>query len=113
MDEKEDKMSEKKFRAWDKENKYWIEDIQDEYDGQEPAFGYYLNNERYEVMQYTEIEDKNKKEAYTGDIYKDAVGNVRVIEWDYVLLARLQEIEFEIIGNIYESKHLLDNNSVK
>ena len=66
--------------------------------------------EHNEFMLYTNLKDKNGKEAYTEDIFKDEVGNIGVIDWNYPLLARLQEIKFEVIGNIYENPELLKDN---
>ena len=106
-----------KFRAWDKEskkivfpNEMWhninlglhISTAFDSHLG--VMIG--LDDEDCILMQFTGLHDKNGKEAYSEDIYKDEVGNVGIIEWDYLLLARLQEIKFEIIGNIYENPEL-------
>ena len=61
---------------------------------------------KYKVMQYTGLKDKNGVESYIYDIAKDEFGNIIEITEDYVLLANLQIIQFEIIGNKYENPEL-------
>ena len=67
-----------KFRAWDKENKIYLYNVQCAYDTlsgfvkyddgenadyDESCFGDFLNNKRYDVEQFTGFDD-----IYTGDI---------------------------------------------
>ena len=67
-----------KFRAWDKENKIYLYNVQCAYDTlsgfvkyddgenadyDESCFGDFLNNKRYDVEQFTGLDD-----IYTGDI---------------------------------------------
>lgn len=52
----------------------------------------------WEFMLHTGLKDKTGREAYFKDIAVDNAGNPIIIVWDYPLLARLQEIEFKIIG---------------
>ena len=61
------------------------------------------------IMQYTGLKDKNGAESYIGDIARDEYGNIFEIKDDYILLAHLQSIVFEVIGNIYEHSHLLNS----
>jgi len=95
-----------KFRAWDRKKRRWMP--QPFYMGSDGE-KLWEDPENIYLMQFTGLHDKNGKEAYVSDIYRDAVGNIGVIEWDYPLLARLQEIEFEIIGNLYENPGLLED----
>lgn len=124
-------MREIKFRAWNECEKIMEYDIQEEYDGDLSCFGCYLNNEFWEVMQYTGLKDKNGVEIYDGDILrvrhftpqsKDGVAlwceNVEVKYLEslaqFVTLDSSQKDNYiinelsEVIGNIYENPELLE-----
>lgn len=125
-------MREMKFRLWDKKNKEMI------YSKTNRSFDFFLAltgqvyflidgyvsdvSDRYDVMQYTGLKDKNEKEIYEGDIVKtnqqDWIAKVvfdvgmfyvtdneggfdTFCEWD----------KFEIIGNIYENPELLNKEN--
>ena len=141
-----------KFRAWDKqENKFYVptyEAYRGELDELVISFGGRLARhtirglddestfpDRYVLMQFTGLLDKNGKEIYEGDIVNsdeypfkcDGVqGYLGVVEWfeedlcwsvsvDCVndnlqgaaVGCGLTEHKFEVIGNIYESPGLL------
>lgn len=90
-------------------------------------FGEYWRNFRDDkLMQSTGLKDKNGKEIFEGDIV-DYKGRKAVVKWHgsyasfiYRFVDELQErvsewhplflayYHFEIIGNIYENKELLD-----
>lgn len=123
-----------KFRAYDSgslshmyqpdevmvcDGKIWIQDEDSE------ANEWIVNND-LNLMQSTGLKDKNGKEIFEGDIV-DYKGRRAVVKWHgsyasfiYRFVDELQErvsewhplflayYHFEIIGNIYENKELLD-----
>lgn len=106
-------MREIKFRAWHKEESYMTNSLEliDFADGYIIAYG---NLDKFELMQYTGIKDKNNKEIYEGDIVKalidgeyynqevDWIEDMELIGWNLKV-----DREYEVIGNIYENPELL------
>ena len=137
-----------KFRAWDTRNKQWYSPTHEAYKGDLREllinFSWQLSahtmqgleheslwKDRYILMQYTWLKDKNWKEIYEGDIMSDWI-NKALVKYDmdyaaYVLkrednnifLFFTREVDkfsplhinipynLEIIGNIYENPDLL------
>ena len=122
-------MREIKFRAWDNENKCWYKPIHEAYAGNlyellitfnGDLIAHTMNGldheslwpERYVLMQYTGLKDKNGKEIYEGDILQMYEYPPFVMEWvishsgvGWTLFAPKHEVK--VIGNIYENPELL------
>lgn len=126
-------MGEIKFRAWHKEKKYMILIFDNT-----KQKNWFLPNlsQKYEIMQYTGLKDKNRENIYEGDILywvdKSKLGDGTLSEkvivfWNKELFrwsvkTRLNKNKFcvsdlsdysnieeiEIIGNIYENPELLE-----
>ena len=129
-------MREIKFRAWfqDGENYYmdnFIEITQHKTHNIEHRSSYQKKDNSvstlcHAVMQYTGLKDKNGVEIYEGDIvkYKEFSYNCEIVwikDWacfcidsehlmDRVTFDEEQIKYCKVIGNIYEHRHLLDNN---
>ncbi|WP_061328893.1 YopX family protein [Clostridium botulinum] len=119
-------MREIKFRAWNNSHNTMEYDIQNDYDCILSCFGSFLNNEFWEVMQYTGLKDENGKEIYEGDIVEQIgwEGELyKVVFYDYGFKlynlskenmfcnSRYSELcsihGFNIIGNIYKNPELV------
>ena len=118
-------MREIKFRAWDKQEKKMVYDVERTYDGYPvngvSSFGAILDCPNFfDVMQFTGLKDKNGKEIYEGDILLLPSGKSGKVFWEKfmagfaVSLSRFfPELidadtanDSEIVGNIYENKEL-------
>lgn len=133
-------MREIKFRAWDKKRKEMFPVHELEWHkishSLTTCIGYddpdkdgwtmhggrnnsYANGERYVLLQYTGLKDKNGVDIYEGDLFKTSLDWIAVVEWenegrflgftaDRSILYINREPAVEIIGNIYENPELLE-----
>jgi uncharacterized phage protein (TIGR01671 family) len=128
-------MREIKFRAWDRDNKKWLDtgylaispESGELLEAHDPGEFVIFDSTNYALMQFTGLKDKNGKEIYEGDwcrfmrrgeSFETKQGLVEffgsgfkaVIDdrEDALNLDRYYEIE--TIGNIYENPELLGNH---
>ena len=126
-------MREIKFRAWDKENEKMMKVSSLHLENKEISVkenGTFRLFRMQDLMQYTGLKDKNGKEIYEGEIvlikldetstwHKTVVGFKKgafianlIDKEDYVYIFHhgFTGDDFEIIGNVYENKNLLEEN---
>lgn len=108
-------MREIKFRAWDK-----IQNLMLEHDEIADFTIKEIETQKdcVVLMQYTGLKDKNGKEIYEGSIVNDGayiefVGGRFICQYQDGSFEDLMGIRDEVIGNIYEHKHLLDDIDTK
>lgn len=130
-------MREIKFRAWLKEERKMV-NVETLFIGiNRLCFGnsktedlFFRDFEEVELMQYTGLKDKNGKEIYDGDIvlvesggtstwYKTVIKFKEVAfiaslidgeDYIYIFNHGFDSNDFEILGNVYENKNLLEEN---
>src|SRR3990167_6226431 len=95
-----------RFRAWDEQDKEMIQSFL-------PDWGN-INQERYLLLQFTGLKDKNGKEIYEGDIIKMVFDDMLFqvifddVSHSFCIKSKKKKYKFgrtdnlEIIGNIYE-----------
>ena len=142
-------MREIKFRAWDRKNSCWYKPVLKAYRGElfellisfggdltaHTMKGLVHQPDRFILMQYTGLKDKNGKEIYEGDVVVDEytynrvgaedIKNYpalhRIVKWEQVPsdecydtsgsvgFSLTPEQVYVLIGNIYETPELLES----
>lgn len=100
-------MREIRFRQWNQRRKsfqYGIGANKDCWTSPE-----YVTWEKYPLMQFSGLLDKNGKEIWEGDIWKWVGGLIEEIKWDADMCCfNIDKSSWgEVIGSIYENPELL------
>ncbi len=135
-------MREIKFRCWDNEANVMLSDISDGMMIQMNSgkVGWYddhgdFEEKNYPLMQFTGLKDKNGKEVYDKDIYRNGengliIGLLEITKtiggdlvycterkdgntWNHIPFYELDITDFEIIGNIHANPELLWHSLTK
>lgn len=121
-------MKDIKFRAWAGSHMVYRDLSDREWhlpDGMPVASVERTDNENLKLMQYTGLTDRDGKEIYEGDIVKcfypnevkimEVVFNQNTVSYEFrgeeIYDSLVNASNFEVIGNIYENKELLDEGS--
>lgn len=105
-----------KFRAWDKEKKEMWTHFRGIYyrsESRQVVVDYILGSDFLEVMQFTGLFDKNRKEIFEDDIVNTNgfIDKVEFIDGCFEPFAHTPALptESKIIGNVWENPKLLNS----
>lgn len=110
-----------KFRAFNTHDKEWYSDGVAKQLLYRDTIGEKYDRDKWKIVEYPGLKDKNGKEIYEGDIIKHGAFVYEVMFAEYGWYARCKDAGIssedlkkwlangsEVIGNIYETPHLLN-----
>ena len=113
-------MRKHKYRAWDKENKVWVN--VEGFLCKEGKITHIITDDRceyelkyFKLVEFTGLNDKNGFEIFEGDMVSNDLKEKGIVKWEGIgfnwgnnfSINKGDTDEIEVIGNIYENPELL------